>query len=41
MYVSLMAAFFWLNSLGYYIWKTFRYVCLFSARANHLFQYTF
>ncbi|PNF18782.1 putative G-protein coupled receptor Mth-like 5 [Cryptotermes secundus] len=24
MYVSLMAAFFWLNSLGYYIWKTFR-----------------
>lgn len=24
MYVSLMAAFFWLNSMGYYIWKTFR-----------------
>ncbi|KAK7872660.1 hypothetical protein R5R35_002655 [Gryllus longicercus] len=24
MYVSLLAAFFWLNSLGYYIWKTFR-----------------
>lgn len=24
MYLSLLAAFFWLNSLGYYIWKTFR-----------------
>ncbi|XP_015518717.2 probable G-protein coupled receptor Mth-like 5 isoform X1 [Neodiprion lecontei] len=24
MYVSLMSAFFWLSSLGYYIWKTFR-----------------
>nr|CAD7429778.1 unnamed protein product [Timema monikensis] len=23
-YVSLLAAFFWLNSMGYYIWKTFR-----------------
>ncbi|KAJ8958742.1 hypothetical protein NQ318_016470, partial [Aromia moschata] len=23
-YVSMLAAFFWLNSLGYYIWKTFR-----------------
>ena len=23
-YVSLLGAFFWLNSLGYYIWKTFR-----------------
>lgn len=24
LYVSLLAAFFWLNSLGYYIWRTFR-----------------
>lgn len=24
LYVSLLAAFFWLNSFGYYIWKTFR-----------------
>lgn len=23
-YISLLAAFFWLNSLGYYIWKMFR-----------------
>nr|CAD7197073.1 unnamed protein product [Timema douglasi] len=23
-YVSLLAAFFWLNSMGYYIWRTFR-----------------
>lgn len=23
-YISLLAAFFWLNSMGYYIWKTFR-----------------
>lgn len=23
-YVSLLGAFFWLNSLGYYIWKTFK-----------------
>ncbi|CAG9821362.1 unnamed protein product [Phaedon cochleariae] len=23
-YISLLGAFFWLNSLGYYIWKTFR-----------------
>ncbi|XP_055712642.1 probable G-protein coupled receptor Mth-like 5 [Phlebotomus papatasi] len=23
-YLSLLAAFFWLNSMGYYIWKTFR-----------------
>lgn len=23
-YTSLLAAFFWLNSLGYYIWKTFK-----------------
>ncbi|XP_017767726.1 PREDICTED: probable G-protein coupled receptor Mth-like 5 isoform X2 [Eufriesea mexicana] len=24
MYVSLLAAFFWLNALGYYVWSTFR-----------------
>lgn len=24
LYVALLGAFFWLNSLGYYIWKTFR-----------------
>lgn len=24
LYVSMMGAFFWLNSMGYYIWKTFR-----------------
>ncbi|XP_012272007.1 probable G-protein coupled receptor Mth-like 5 [Orussus abietinus] len=24
MYVSLLAAFFWLNALGYYVWNTFR-----------------
>lgn len=24
LYVSLLGAFFWLNSMGYYIWKTFR-----------------
>ncbi|XP_014212492.1 probable G-protein coupled receptor Mth-like 5 [Copidosoma floridanum] len=24
MFISLLAAFFWLNALGYYIWKTFR-----------------
>lgn len=24
LYVSLLAAFFWLNSMGYYIWKTFK-----------------
>lgn len=24
LYVSLLGAFFWLNSLGYYIWRTFR-----------------
>lgn len=23
-YISLLGAFFWLNSLGYYIWKTFK-----------------
>lgn len=26
LYVALLGAFFWLNSLGYYIWRTFRYV---------------
>lgn len=26
LYVGLLGAFFWLNSLGYYIWRTFRYV---------------
>lgn len=26
MYAGLLGAFFWLQSLGYYIWKTFRYV---------------
>lgn len=30
-HASLMAAFFWLNSLGYYIWKTFRCVWLSSV----------
>lgn len=24
LYTSIMAAFFWLNSMGYYIWSTFR-----------------
>lgn len=24
MYISLLAAFFWLNALGYYVWNTFR-----------------
>lgn len=24
LYVGLLGAFFWLNSLGYYIWRTFR-----------------
>jgi G protein-coupled receptor Mth (Methuselah protein) len=24
LYISILASFFWLNSMGYYIWKTFR-----------------
>ncbi|KAH9631594.1 hypothetical protein HF086_004361 [Spodoptera exigua] len=26
LYISLLAAFFWLNSFGFYVWKTFKYV---------------
>lgn len=32
LYISLLAAFFWLNSFGFYVWKTFKYVLMFLKR---------
>lgn len=39
LYVGLLGAFFWLNSLGYYIWRTFRYVVTpLSTQTNSKWQ---